>query len=267
MTALAALGALAVLVSTVAPLDAAAAGPTVSAAARARNPVVTGDTWVTYGRAGWTQATVHGTASGVAAGAVARLVAQPFPFHAAGSVTASAALSVQGSSAPFRFSVAPEVATRYRVEVFASSADATPEAVSAPVVVYATSWGTGSNAEVCNRVTCTLTVHLTSVLPRSTIAVERHKHEFTYLDLVRSPSNVRPRPTTYTLVAATVRGPRASGHDLRYVITIVYHEPPYSYWYFWETCTRDTLGKDGLGLPGSHGCGTRSVSAATPYLG
>lgn len=266
-TVLGTLGALAVLTATVPPIDAGASSTTVTLAASARNPVVTGDTWVTYGRGGYTQATLRGSASGVAPGAVARLYARSFPFRAPPRVITSATLAVQGATAPFRFTVAPQLATRYEVEVFATASDTTPEGASPVVSVYAAAWGTGSSAETCNGTSCTLTVHLTSVFPSTTIPVERHKHQFTYLDLVRSPSNVQPTPTTYTLVAAAVQGPRVTGHDLRYVLTIVYQEPAYSYWYFWQTCTRDTLGRDGLGLPGAHGCGAHAVSAATPYLG
>jgi hypothetical protein len=39
--------------------------------------------------------------------------------------------------------------------------------------------------------------------------------------------------------------------------------------YFFEinACQRDTESKDGLNLPGHHGCGNRSISSTLPYLG
>jgi hypothetical protein len=35
----------------------------------------------------------------------------------------------------------------------------------------------------------------------------------------------------------------------------------------WLACVKDTESKDGLGLPGQHGCGARKVSATVDYLG
>jgi hypothetical protein len=32
-------------------------------------------------------------------------------------------------------------------------------------------------------------------------------------------------------------------------------------------CQKDSLGKDGLGLPGSHGCGAHQISASSFYVG
>lgn len=253
--------------TTAAPLTAGASGAAVSVQAVSRNQVVTGETWVTYGRPGYTTATLQGTATGVAAGAVAELFAQPFPFTAAARVVATVPLSVQGTSAPYRFTVAPQVVTRYRVEVLATAQATSPEAVSPSVSVYATFFGTGSSAETCTGVRCTLTVHLSYVLPRSAIPVERGKHQFTHLSLPRSPNGAQPKPTTYHLVSATVTGPKVAGNNMRYVLTITYAEPGYRYWYYWQTWTRDTLARDGLGLTGSHGCGKRTVSPSTPYLG
>jgi hypothetical protein len=261
------LGAIAALVGTVTPLHAGASGSTVTLTVTTKNPVVTGDTWVTYAKTGYSQATLQGSVSPVAIGAVAKLLAQPFPYHAAPRVEATSALTVTGTSAPFSFVASTQLSTRYAVEVFASSTTTTAMATSASVTVYSTSTGSGSNAERCNGSTCTLTVHLVTVVPPSTIAVERHKHVFTYLDLVAATSGVRPKPTTYALVAAVVRGPKVTGQDLHYVLTFTYREPHDAYWFFWETCTRDTQALDGLGLPGHHGCGNHSFMATSPYLG
>jgi hypothetical protein len=266
-SAIGALGAIAVLLAMASPLDAGASAATVTLTATTKNPVVTGDTWVTFARAGYSEATLQGTASGVAVGAVAKLLAQAFPYQTAPRVVATSALAVAGTSAPFSFSVAPQLSTHYAVEVLASSVATTAEGTSTTLTVYATSTGSGSNAESCRASRCTLTVHLTTVVPPSTIGVERRKHEFTYLDLVTTASGVRPTPTTYALVNATVRGPTVTGRDLHYVLTIAYREPRDAYWFFWEACTRDTLSLDGLGLPGHHGCGDRTFVATSPYLG
>jgi len=253
--------------ATLAPVVVGASGATVTLHAVSKNPIVTGDTWVTYGRPGFTHATIRGTASGVAPGAVARLLAQSFPFHTPAKVVGSSALMVAHSSASFAFNVAPLAATHYRVKVFAHASASSAEAVSAAVTVYVAFYGTGSSAERCNSRTCTLHMHLVYVMPTSAVPVERSKHQFAYLSLPRSANGAQPKATTYRLTPASVSGPTVSGHDERFVLTITYAEPHYRYWYYWQTCSRDTIAKDGLGLPGYHGCGKHAVSPSTPYLG
>jgi len=35
----------------------------------------------------------------------------------------------------------------------------------------------------------------------------------------------------------------------------------------WTSCNQDTEAQDGMGLPGRHGCGARSVDVSASYLG
>jgi hypothetical protein len=39
------------------------------------------------------------------------------------------------------------------------------------------------------------------------------------------------------------------------------------YNFVWDTCTRDTFGLDGLGLPGRHDCGIPAIPYPLPYSG
>ncbi len=39
------------------------------------------------------------------------------------------------------------------------------------------------------------------------------------------------------------------------------------YYWAWTACVKDTVSRDGLGLPGSHGCGARRVLRTVSYLG
>ena len=36
---------------------------------------------------------------------------------------------------------------------------------------------------------------------------------------------------------------------------------------YWNACSKDAETQDGLGLPGSHGCGAERVANGTEYLG
>ena len=40
-----------------------------------------------------------------------------------------------------------------------------------------------------------------------------------------------------------------------------------AYAWNWNTCSKDTEAEDGIGLPGNHGCGSKSVPASAVYLG
>ena len=41
----------------------------------------------------------------------------------------------------------------------------------------------------------------------------------------------------------------------------------HSYYWAWRACLQSTVSKDGIGLPGYHGCGASRVLRTTPYLG
>jgi hypothetical protein len=247
----------------------ATAGETlIPATVTSHNAVVTGEVWVTFGRTGYTDATFSGTATSVATGAVATLYAEPFPFTGTPVAVQTVPLTVTGTSAPFSFTVTPELETRYHVEVFASSTSTTPETWSASLPVFVTSWSSASNAETCGVSACTIHINQVSILPKSTIPVEKTKHQFVYLDVARWNGGPQPSPTAFHLVPASVSAPTVSGDHVRLRITITYPRPASRlWWWFWESCTRDTVARDGLGLAGPHGCGKPTLSPHAPYLG
>lgn len=263
------LGSLAFVAALALPTMAAATPTaTVTATASSHNRAVTSQVWVTFGRLGFNTATIAGTASGVATGSIATLEATTFPFKAPMAPVQTTALSVAGSSAPFTFSVAPDLETRYQVAIFATPTSPAPEAATAVLPVYVTSWSSASNSETCAVQTCTVRINMVTVLPRSTIPVEKAKHQFLYLDIVHWNGGHQPAPTTFHLVPASVSAPSVSGAHVRYRIAITYQRPSSRlWWWFWESCARDTVARDGLGLAGPHGCGNPTVSPHATYLG
>jgi hypothetical protein len=55
------------------------------------------------------------------------------------------------------------------------------------------------------------------------------------------------------------------GHSYRTGFSVTFSSRVY---YVWEICTKDTEARDGLGLPGHHHCGDRSVRySAQGYIG
>jgi hypothetical protein len=53
----------------------------------------------------------------------------------------------------------------------------------------------------------------------------------------------------------------------KYTITYSFTIGNHSFTPGFNFCTKDTESKDGLGLPGSHGCGASRVPASQSYLG
>jgi hypothetical protein len=248
-----------------------ASGVTAKSAASIRiaskNPVETKDVWTTFARAGFASATVTGTVSGVADGAVARLYESTFPFKSPPVPVSTSTLSVTSGSARFSFTATPKFETRYRVEVFASASAGAPAASSASKTVYVTDSSVSSNTDHCSGRQCTIHINLTEIIQQSAVSIEKAKHQFLYLSLPAAPGGVKPKPTAYHLVSATVSAPTVKGEHVSFKISIKYTAPTGSYWYYWVSCTRDTLTKDGVGLPGHHGCGDASLSPSTPYVG
>jgi hypothetical protein len=249
------------------PASGVTAKAAVSIHAATKNPVVTGDVWTTFSRAGYTSATVSGVANGVTAGAVARLYASTFPFRASAVRISTYTLSVTGGSAKFSFRASPKLETRYRAEIFATASSPSPEASSAAQTIYVGYTGVSSNSDACSGRHCTIHISLTEIIQPSAIATEKGKHQYLYLSLPPAPGGVKPKPTTYHLVSATVSAPTVKGEHVNLKITIKYTAPAGSYWYYWLSCTKDTLAKDGVGLPGHHGCGNATVSPNAPYVG
>lgn len=55
--------------------------------------------------------------------------------------------------------------------------------------------------------------------------------------------------------------------EVTYVVRFSFAVGKEGYNFVWDTCTRDTFGLDGLGLPGRHDCGVPAVPYPLPYSG
>lgn len=66
----------------------------------------------------------------------------------------------------------------------------------------------------------------------------------------------------------TVSGVRqVSATEFEVTVTFSFTIGADGYYFDWVTCTKDSLSADGLGLPGSHGCGAGRIRSGTGYLG
>jgi hypothetical protein len=260
--------AIAALLTGVVPAQAAT--PTITVAATSSNPRVTGDVFVYYLGGKYGSARIHGTITGAANGEVATLYAQRFPYAAAAKPVRSITLSVTGPTTAYSFTVAPSLATRYQVKVFARKGAATPLVTSHRQNVYVVANGDYTGGNNCPGTTCRETFHVYTILPRSALAVEMSKHFYPYFGLNLSATGTPPYPTWLYLNAGNARVSlphRITATEFETTVTYTFTTGNDGAAWGWNWCVKDTVSRDGLGLPGSHGCGAHRIRATLNYLG
>jgi hypothetical protein len=251
-------------------VPAQAATPAITVAATSGNPNVTGDVYVYYLGGTDGSARIHGTITGATTGEVATLYAQRFPYATAAKPVGSITLSATGPATAYSFTVAPNLATRYQVKLFARKSATTPLATSHRQNVYVVGNGYYTGGKTCGGPGCRETFHTYMVVPSSALGVEMSKPVYPYFGITLSATNALPAPRWLYLNAgdASVSGPRRiSASEFEITVTYSFTIGDDGYYFEWNTCTKDTLSTDGLGLPGSHGCGAHRIRANVTYLG
>jgi len=259
-------GGVAIATQLTALVPAQAAGPAITIAATSKIKPVTGDVYVVFHGGTSSGATIHGTISATAAGQVATLYAQRFPYTKPAKPVRSHTLPA-GTATPYSFTVTPTLATRYTVRLFTGS---TLKAHSLTHSVYVVAGGSVKGGSTCARPVCHETLRIFWVLPASALRHEMSKHMYPYFGIRRATTGVPPAPKWLYLNAghATLAPPRriSAGEfeqTLKYSFTVGNH----GYNWSWNSCLKDTVSKDGLGLPGHHSCGASRVLRTLVYLG
>jgi len=259
-------GGAAIATPLAAVVPAQAAAPTITIAAASKIKPVTGDVYVVYLGGSYNNATIHGTITAAAAGEVATLYAQRFPYTKAPAPLRSVTLSGSGTRT-YSFTVTPTLATRYKVKLFAKS---TLLATSPTKSVYVVANGSVTGGAPCGRPVCKETFHVYTVLPSSALGVEMRKHVYPYFGLNLSPV-VEPPPPTWLYLnaghASVSAARRINANVFENTITFTFTIGNDGYYWAWIACTKDTVSADGLGLPGYHGCGASKVLRTVAYLG
>jgi hypothetical protein len=260
--------AIAAQLAGVVPAQAAASAITVAAASS--NPAITGDVFVYFEGGKYGRARIHGTITGATTGEVATLYAQRFPYTAAAKPVSSITLSATGPTTAYSFTVAPSLATRYQVKVFARKGAATPLVTSRSQNVYVAANGYFTGYKTCGRPTCRQTLHIYTILPSSALGVEMSKPLYPYFGLNLSATSTPPYPRWLYLNAghASVSpAHRISATEFENTLTFSFTIGNDGAAWAWNWCAKDTVSRDGLGLPGSHGCGARRILRNLSYLG
>ena len=248
----------------------APATPTISIAATSRLPTVTGDVSVVF-HAGSPLDAAHlsGTITHAVTGDVVRLLAQPFPFRAAPARVRSLTLSATGTDS-YTFTVRPQIATRYTVELLAAGAPATVQATSRRQPIYIQEGGTTSVRKTCRQPVCTAVIRLRLVMPASAVKRESAKHWYVYVGVHTGKAGDAPsipRSLRLDTTAIVARAHRVSADTYTTSFRFSFRVGRAAFHWAWTACSKDTEAKDGFALPGHHGCGDKKISSKVVYLG
>jgi len=226
----------------------------ISISAQASNTPVDGLVWATAGM----KAQISGATGDGQAGTAVQLEATTFPFK---SKPATLGQTQTAAGGMYSFTVKPTLATRYFVELVSDTSSQSPVAT----VYVSPNWRSHTSGRCGGGFTCRLRFSSTVVYPAAVAKREGAKRVYYYFG-VRYGSQTTP-PSRVRLVETGPQHHR--GHLYRESFSVTFPTAR-AYYYEWEDCTKDDEAKDGIGLPGHHHCGGRSITHAElqqGYLG
>jgi hypothetical protein len=110
-----------------------------------------------------------------------------------------------------------------------------------------------------------------TVVPSSALGVEMSRPNYPYFGInLTTGAGIPPAPRWLYLNAghASMSGARRiSAGEFENTLTFSFTIGNDGYHWAWTGCTKDAVSRDGLGLPGSHGCGAGRVLRTVSYLG
>ncbi len=231
---------------------------------------VSGLTLVFY-RSRVASARVSGSVTSAASNEVVRLYSRQFPFKKPfARVGAPVTLTGSGTVSYSFPKVTPPLATRYKVELFMDSAATTPLASSAVKIVYVSKFTPTRETHRCPIPNCISTAHVRVFLPAQAMRAERAKRLFTYFAVNLSATHIPPPPRLLRLGAGhphVSRIRKIAANEYAFTITFTFRVDHDNAVWLFAFCTKDTVATDGLGLPGHHSCGVRTISTRIRYLG
>ncbi len=249
------------------------ATPTVSIAAKSVFKPVTHDVFVQYKAGKGAAVTISGAVSGATAGQVAELYAQTFPFKTAATAVPGQQLTlnpVGSTPIPYHFTAVPTLATKYTVKILPNSTSTTPVATSAPQSVYmVTNQAVFGFKPTCRRPVCHETIRIYTKIPASAYRTESGKRTYFYFGLKLSATG-RPSNPKWMLLdkkAKISKPTRVSPTEFKITLSWSFRINNDGYSFVWAFCSKDSEAKDGINLPGSHGCGKAKLPTSISYIG
>lgn len=238
--------------------------PSVTMSVRSHEPVVTKDVLVAYHDHAYGKARITLRSSGAPAGSEFELSASTFPFKARPSIVGTKPAA--GGKAVFV--VQPSLETRYRAVLVEAGIVLARATVHTVYVIPGVALSPRVSPQ-CSRPVCTLSYTLSFVMARSALATELGKHIYVYFALNLSPTQEPPPPKVMDLMTPYFLGTpvKVSPSKYRFSLEFRFRIGNDGYQFAWDLCAKDTVTRDGIGLPGSHGCGAQKVSTNVKYLG
>jgi hypothetical protein len=227
--------------------------------------------YVLFGIKGLNNLTLTGTASEIhSSGWSMQLWGQPFPYTSPSTHYATESLASSSTGyAPFSFTVQPTLATKYVEKLYYKTTLHT--SVSGGTVYVAQGKELIRRPGTCIGNNCSLSFTLDRFIPGAASATELAKRFYDYLGLSQS-SGTPPPPKFLTLrTTGWTQGKTmpvtGSPHEYatKFTVKFTVSEPQFAFAV--DVCTKDSESVDGVGLPGSHGCGNQTIPPNPIYLG
>ncbi len=206
-------------------------------------------------------ATISGAVTGAASGDVVTLLAEPFRAKAFAATGTPITLSSPAATTPYSFAVRPSVATRYEIQVTTSGQVDVRSHTVTVYVSHSVAYSKGHTK--CTSTTCTFWWRNYIFVPPSAYRTEAAKHVYLYLT-VGYPRLPRYFTLSKTAWASKARKINSGEFEQKFTFYIkLRHDGAY-----WNTfyCLKDSETRDGLGLPGRHGCGDERIRSTRSYF-
>ena len=107
-------------------------------------------------------------------------------------------------------------------------------------------------------------------MPPAALASEIAKRWYPYLGLRLAAGKAPPAPAWQLLGAGAPQvsaSRRVSATGFGFTVSFAFRIGDQAYSWNWSACAQDTEARNGLGLPGHHGCGEHRLPAAQAYIG
>lgn len=246
--------------------SAASQDPHVTISAAAALGRVSGYVLVVYEGGKYATATIKGQVTGAASGDTVQLYAQRFPFHRDPGLLDTVKLTKSSQSVSFK--VKPTIATHYQVKLVSSSG--TPLARSGTRTVYITSGGRLGVKRGCGTgKNCRPQYRFYLYLPSPLVHHYVSRHWYVYVGIRRSARHVPGKPRSLYLdrKAWVHKARRITGRQYERTLGFKFHVGKKAATWNVLACEKDQEARDGVGLPGRHGCGSHRVRRTVKYLG
>jgi hypothetical protein len=213
-------------------------------------------------------ATVNGnvTVSSSTATDTATLMAEPFGKTKYTAVGTPVSLTPGTNGvAPYSFFVTPSLRTHYEVQV-----SGTDSVTSTAVTVYVTVGSTVGKPKIsCTSARCVETVKVSTTVPTSAYKTESRKHVYLYLAIghFRGTKAILPKDYTLSTASSASKARRNNSGKFTETLRFVIPHPKSNTVWLPNACSKDAVTKDGIGLPGNHGCGNKHIPRNTIYIG